>query len=90
MNNWISCSERMPNDLQEVIFFYIIRNNFSLTSYELEKNIKKCDIIKRDIVCGHHENGIWYVCYLYVSTPLQCIYNDIEVTHWMELPEYPI
>jgi hypothetical protein len=90
MSDWISCAERMPPDLHEVMFFYVIRNNFFLTRHELEKNIKKGDVVKMDIVCGHHVKGIWHVCYLYLSIPLLCDNSIIEVTHWMELPEYPL
>ena len=44
------------------------------------------DMYKKDIVCGHRANGVWHICYLYESVPL----NDlIKVTHWMPLPQFP-
>ena len=75
VNEWISCSERMPPDLYEVMFFYIILNEVT------------GEIVKKDIICGHYEKDSWHICYLFTSIPLN---ERIKVTHWMELPEYPI
>lgn len=68
MTKWISVKDKLPTDLEEVMFFYTI------------------DQHKKDIVCGHLENGIWHICYLYTSMKLG---NLVNVTHWMPLPEEP-
>jgi hypothetical protein len=75
MNEWIGTSERMPPDFHEVMFFYVILDDRHGT------------IMKKDIVCGHHENGEWRICYLYHSLKVNRL---VMVTHWMELPDYPI
>lgn len=41
---------------------------------------------KKDIVCGHYDKGCWHICYLYSSVPLN---NEVKVTHWRYLPEFP-
>ena len=71
MNEWIRVKDRMPPDLHEVMFFYVIIDNPSSS------------IGKKDIVCGHVENGVWHICYLYHSVPLNF---RVHVTHWKELP----
>lgn len=80
-SEWVSVKDKLPNEFEEVMFFYVMHMNQSLTPRK--------EIGKRDIVCGHYANGIWHICYLYTSLPLR---NDIdiEVTHWLPLPDYPI
>ena len=64
----ISVKDSMPEEYQEVLFFYTIKN------------------YKKDFVCGHYAKGIWHVCYLYTSIRLG---DNVNVTHWAKLPEYP-
>lgn len=78
MSKWISVKDKLPSELEEVMFFYIIYGNKIFNQHN--------DIAKRDIVCGHIEKGIWHICYLYSSLPLS---NEVNVTHWMPLPAYP-
>ncbi len=74
MNEWIDVNKRLPDDLDDVLFHYVI------------KNIIRGDIVKSDQVCGHIAKGVWHICYLYISMPL----NDrVTVTHWQQLPEPP-
>lgn len=41
-----------------------------------------------EIMTGHREKGIWmHCCLFYASARLN---DTIKVTHWMELPDYPI
>ena len=75
---WISVEDRIPPDLDEVMFTFIMYGN----KFTGQDN----DIIQRDIVCGHLDHGIWHVCYLFISIPLS---DNIKVTHWMPLPELP-
>ncbi len=41
----------------------------------------------KEIMTGHRVKGYWTHCCMFYST---VILNDlVEVTHWMNLPEYP-
>ncbi len=40
-----------------------------------------------EIMIGHREKGVWTHCCLWYST--QILNDDVQVTHWMELPDYP-
>jgi Protein of unknown function (DUF551) len=42
----------------------------------------------KEIMTGHRENGKWTHCCLWYST--QILNDDVAVTHWMPLPDYPI
>lgn len=67
---WISVEDRLPPDLQEVLYF-------STTN----------DGNTREIMTGHRHNDSWTHCCLFYST--QTLNDDVKVTHWMELPDYP-
>ncbi len=43
--------------------------------------------VTREIMVGHRENSCWTHCCLFYSTTI--LSDEIEVTHWMELPDYP-
>jgi uncharacterized protein DUF551 len=40
-----------------------------------------------EIMTGHLEKGKWMHCCLFYST--HRLNNEVEITHWMELPDYP-
>lgn len=71
--SWISVKDKLPPELQDVLFVYSIKNLHG-------------QVIKKDIVCGHIAKNLWHICYLFNSLPLN---NNVEVTHWMPLPEKP-
>jgi hypothetical protein len=70
---WISVKDKLPPEHLKVLFFYVLRGMNNL-------------VIKNDIVCGHCVNGIWHVCYLFVTVPFN---HRVEVIYWKELPTYP-
>ena len=74
---WISVDDLMPPDFKEVMFFYFLENESTK------------EIVKKDIVCGHYSTGSWHICYLFHSRSLT-VNDKVKVTHWKELPEYPI
>ncbi len=76
MSKWINTKDNMPALYQEVMFLF-------------EMYGMNGEIIKKDIVCGHHEKTGWNVCYHYVSIPLTNDDTKLKVTHWMLLPEPP-
>ena len=41
----------------------------------------------REIMTGHRENGLWKHCCMFYSS--QTLNHLVNVTHWMELPDYP-
>lgn len=43
--------------------------------------------MSREIMTGHRDNGQWTHCCLFYSTFY--LNEAVEVTHWMELPDYP-
>lgn len=67
-SDWIRVEDNLPNEFEEVLFSYVIKNR------------------KINRVCGHIENGVWHICYLYHSLPIN---QEVNVTHWMKLPENP-
>lgn len=80
MSEWISVKDQMPDEHVDVMFYYNMHGN---PMFKQESTI-----VKRDIVCGHYANGIWHICYLYMSLPLRDD-RGIKITHWMPLPEMP-
>ncbi len=42
----------------------------------------------KEIMTGHRQDGKWTHCCNWYST--QILSDDIAVTHWMPLPDYPI
>lgn len=45
------------------------------------------DGMSREIMTGHREKGFWtHCCMFYASSRLN---ENVKVTHWMELPNYP-
>ncbi len=41
----------------------------------------------REIMTGHRERGLWlHCCLFYASARFN---EDVKITHWMELPDYP-
>jgi hypothetical protein len=41
----------------------------------------------KELMTGHREKGDWTHCCLFYSS--MRLNDECEVTHWMELPEYP-
>ena len=41
----------------------------------------------KEIMTGHRTKGSWTHCCLWYSS--QILNDDVRVTHWMELPDYP-
>lgn len=74
-DEWISVKDRLPETCQDVIYVY--------TGHDF-KNLA----VKRYMTIGHYDEDekIWYVRYLFASIPLS---KEIEITHWMPLPESP-
>ena len=42
----------------------------------------------REIMTGHREKGYWTHCCMFYST--MYLKEDVAVTHWMPLPDYPM
>lgn len=54
------------------------------------KEVLYCATFQRgnkEIMTGHREKGYWTHCCMFYST--MQLNDECEVTHWMELPEYP-
>ena len=41
----------------------------------------------KELMTGHREKGDWTHCCMFYST--MRLNDECEVTHWMELPQYP-
>lgn len=68
--NWIKCSEKLPPEFHEVMYFCTINEGQT-----------------REIMTGHRERGNWTHCCMFYCT--STLNELVEVTHWMELPDYP-
>lgn len=42
---------------------------------------------RHDIMTGYNKDSIWYCTYMFYGNV--GLINDIQVTHWIPLPDYP-
>lgn len=87
-NTWISCSERKPEELEPVNVVWV---NHRPEPYYQEMK----DVPQKATAVYYREKWYWWSCVCedllaeYGTNEADKVDDNIEITHWMSLPELP-
>ena len=85
---WIPCSERPPEELEPVNVVWV--NHSPAPYYQEMKNVPQ-----KATAVYYREKWYWWSCVCedlfaeYGTNEIDKVDDDIEITHWMPLPEPP-
>ena len=85
---WIPCSEKPPEELEPVNVVWV---NHSPEQYYQEMK----DVPQKATAVYYREKWYWWSCICedllaeYSANTVDFVDSDIEITHWMPLPEPP-
>lgn len=98
MDNWIKCTEKMPESQQRVLAFYTNeygKNRIELACYIPSRTVKSEDYLSEDASgCEEYdeENDCYWVIEGWFEDSWEADTNwhlNQDITHWMPLPKAP-